>query len=84
MADALGKRWVDDEMVPERLETEHRPQQQRRARRPGLRAACGRILHRILRQRPLVAAEGLRQATVEDAAASRMPAAICAASSLKP
>src|SRR5205814_6382599 len=67
MADASGKRRVDDEMVPEGLETEHCPQQQqRRARRPGLRAARGRVLHRILRHCPLVASEGLRQPPLED------------------
>ena len=67
MADACGKRGVDDEMVADRLEAEHRAQEQeRRACRPGLRAAGRRVLHRVLRQRPLVAAERLRQAAVEE------------------
>ena len=42
MADALGKRRVDDEMVPERLETEHRSQQQQRV---PVDQACG--LHAV-------------------------------------
>ena len=61
------QRRVDDEVVAGRLEPEHRAQeQQRRARRPGLRAAGGRVLHRVLRQLPRVAAERLRQAAVEE------------------
>ena len=43
-----------------------RSSKQGRARRPGLRAARGRVLHRVLRHRPLVASERLRQPPVED------------------
>jgi len=60
-ADALRQRGVDDEMIAERLEAEHRAhEQERRARRPRLRAAGGRVLNRVLRCRALVAAERLR------------------------
>src|SRR5207253_2675750 len=66
-ADAARERRVDDEVVADRLEAEHRSQQQQRgARRPGLRAARGWVLNRIPGRLPLVAAERLRQATVEE------------------
>jgi hypothetical protein len=66
-ADAARELRVDDQVIADRLEAEHRPQeQQRRARRPGLRAARGRVLHRVLRGLPLIAAERLRQTTVEE------------------
>ena len=64
---ALGQRRVDDEVLADRLEAEHRAQeQQRRPGRPGLRAARRRVLHRVLRERPRVAGERLRQAAVEE------------------
>src|SRR5215212_3336087 len=54
-------------MVADRLEAEHRSQeQQRRAGRPGLRAARRGVLNRIPGRLPCVAAERLRQATVEE------------------
>src|SRR4029450_4216563 len=66
-ADALGQRRVDDEMIADRLEAEHRAhEQERRTRRPRLRAAGGRVLHRVLCDAALVAAEGLGQAPFED------------------
>ena len=43
-----------------------RSKQERRAGRPGLRAARGRVLDRVLRHRPRVAAERLGQAAVEE------------------
>ena len=67
VADRLRQRQVDDEVIAERLEAEHRPQQQERsARRPGVRAARSRVLDGVLRDGPVVAAEGLRQAPVEE------------------
>ena len=67
MADAARQRGIDGEVAPDRLEPEHRAQeQQRRARRPRLRAARGRVLHRVLRLLPRVAAERLGQAAVEE------------------
>ena len=66
VADRVRQCRVDDEVVADRLEPEHRPEQeQRRPGRPGLRAAGGRVLDRVLRQRPVVAAERLRQPPVE-------------------
>src|SRR4249920_3654225 len=67
VADGHRQSGVDDEVVADRLETEHRPQEQeRRPRRPGLRTACGGVLHRVLRKLPRIAAESLRQAAVEE------------------
>src|SRR5215212_11276361 len=67
MADPLRKRRVDDEVVAERLEAEHRAQEEeRRSRRPRLRAARGRVLDGVLRVRTRVPAERLRQAAVEE------------------
>jgi hypothetical protein len=67
MTDRAGKRRVDHQVLALRLEPEHRPQeQQRRPGRPGLRAAGGRVLHRVHRLGALVAAESLGQATVEE------------------
>src|SRR5712691_2246012 len=67
MTDAAREHGIDDEMLPVRLEAEHRPQQQQgRSRRPRLRAARGRVLHRILRLRALVSPECLGKATVEE------------------
>ena len=67
MADAGRQRRVDHEVVLDRFQAEHGPQEeQRRAGRPGLRAAGGRVLHRELGQRALVAAERLGQSTVEE------------------
>ena len=61
------ERRVDDQVLAERLEPEHRAQQQqRRAGRPGLRAARGRVLDGILRHLARVAAERLGQPAVEE------------------
>src|SRR5436190_18622860 len=54
-------------MRADRLQAQHRPQQeQRRAGRPGLRAARGRVLDGIARHRALVPAEGLWQPALEE------------------
>src|SRR3990170_8624848 len=67
MADAARKRRVDDEVLAVRLEAEHRAEQEQGCpSRPGLRAARRRVLHRVLRLRSVVAAERLRQATLEE------------------
>ena len=86
VADARRQRRIDDEVVAERLEAEHRPQQQqRRAGRPGLRAAGRRVLDRVPRQR-----RGRSRRTPRAAGPRRprrrrgCPAAIRAASSLNP
>ena len=66
MPDTAGQRRVDDQVIAERLEAEHRPQQEhRRPGRPGLWAASGRVLNRILRHFARIAAERLRQAAGE-------------------
>src|SRR4029450_3189627 len=66
-ADALRQRGVDDEMIADRFKAEHRAhKQERRTRRPRLRAAGGRVLPRVLGAAALVAAEGLGQAPFED------------------
>src|SRR5262245_4995019 len=65
--DPGSERRVDDEVVADRLEPEHRPQQQeRRAGRPRLRATRRRVLHGVFRQLALVAPERLRQAPLEE------------------
>src|SRR5215217_633904 len=67
MANPLRKRRVDDEVVAERLEPEHSAQEeQRRSRRPRLRAARSRVLDWVLRVGTRVPAERLRQAAVEE------------------
>lgn len=67
MPDHRRTSGIDDEMVAERLQAEHRPEQeQRRPRRPSLRAARGRVLDRVLRLFALIAAECLRQSAVEE------------------
>src|SRR5829696_4056357 len=67
MTDADRERRVDDQMLAERLEPKHRPQQeQRRTRRPRLGAARRGVLHRVLRLRPVVAPKRLRQAPIEE------------------
>ena len=65
-ADAAGQDGIDHQMVADRFQPEHRSQeQQRRARRPRLRAARRRVLHGVLRLRTRVAAERLRESAVE-------------------
>src|SRR5215475_13888718 len=65
-ADAARQRRIDDEMLADRIEPEHRPQEQeRRSRRPRLRAACRRVLDGIPGDRALVTAERLGKAAVE-------------------
>ena len=76
---------IDDQIVADWLQTEHRPKQQQWCSgRPRLRAAGGGILHRILRHRSGIATESFWEPSVENRAASRIPAATVAASSLKP
>ena len=54
-ADRRGQRGVGDEVITDRLEPEHRAQQQeRRPGRPRLRAAGRRVLDGVLRQRSFV------------------------------
>ena len=58
---------VDNEVVADWLEAEHGAQEeQRRARRPGLRTTGRRIFHRIIRLAALVAAECLGEAPIEE------------------
>ena len=79
------ERRVDYESIADRLEAEHRSQEeQRRSSRPGLRAAGGRVLHRVLGRSAVVARKRFGSRPSKNTAASRIPAAICAASSLNP
>ncbi len=57
---------IDNKVVTNRLQAKHRAQkQERRPTGPGLRATCGWILHRKLRQFTPIAGERLRQAALE-------------------
>ena len=68
-------------MLAVRIEAQERAQQQqRRARRPGLRAARGRVLDGIVGRGARVAAEGLGQAVVEEVGGLEDRAAMRAAS----
>src|SRR5215207_750621 len=74
MTDADRERRVDYQILTERLEPKHRPQQQQgRTRRPRLGAARRGVLHRVLRLRPVVAAKRLRQAPVEESSGVEDP-----------
>ena len=58
---------IDDEVVADRLQPQHGAQQEQRGScRPGLRAARGRILDRVLGHATLVAAERLRESALEE------------------
>jgi hypothetical protein len=64
---ALGRAGIDQEMLSDRLQAQHRgQQQQRRAGGPGLGTARGRVLDRVLGHRAWVAAEGFGEPTVEE------------------
>ena len=65
-SERLGNRRVDDQVRAVGLESEQRAQeQQRRAGRPGLRAARRRVLDRIVGVRSRVAAERLGEPPAE-------------------
>src|SRR5207245_7535243 len=66
MPDPDGEGRVDHEMLADRLEIEHRPQeQQRRPCRPGLRAARRRVFDGIAGDAALVSAERFWQPALE-------------------
>src|SRR5688572_17214259 len=65
-ADAHGQCGIDNQIVADWLQTEHRPEQQQWCPgRPRLRAAGGGILHRILRYCSGIATESFREPSVE-------------------
>src|SRR5438067_1548747 len=74
VADPGGDGRVDDEMVADRLEPEHGPEEQeRRARGPGLRTAGGRVQHRVLRHLAWIPCERLGQPAVEESGGGEDP-----------
>ncbi len=85
MADPARQRRIDDEVLAVRLEAEHRAEQEeRRSRRPRLRAARGRVLHRVFRLLARIPAERLGQTAVEELGRVQDAGGDSAASSLKP
>ena len=74
MADAQGERGIDDQVVSQGLQAEHRAEQQeRRAGRPRLRAARRRVLDRVLRRGARIAAERFGQPAVEELGSVKDP-----------
>ena len=67
VADGHRKGGVDDEVLADRFEPEHRSEQQKRcAGGPRLGAAGGGVLHRVLRHGSRVAAECFGEPAVEE------------------
>src|SRR5215204_2090924 len=67
MTDGAGQGAVDQEVLSDRLQAQHRGQQQQgRTGRPGLGAAGGRVLDWVLGHGAGVAAEGLGEPTIEE------------------